>query len=57
MKKIWLLFGAILAVLAFALFGKTMLQPHRDSVGIDIGQSAPNNIGKWHQCYFGGLSW
>ena len=42
MKKIWLLFGAILVVLAFALFGKTMLQPRQDSVGIDIGQSAPN---------------
>ncbi len=41
MKKIWLLFGAILAVLAFALFGKTTLQPRQDSVGIKIGQSAP----------------
>ncbi len=42
MKKIWLLFGAILAVLVFALIGKTILQPRQNSVGIDIGQAAPN---------------
>ena len=42
MKKIWLLFVAILAVLVFALFVKTILQPLQDSVGIDIGQAAPN---------------
>ena len=39
MKKIWLLFGAIFVVLAFALLGETMLQARQNSVGIDIGQA------------------
>lgn len=42
MKKIWLLFGAIFVVLAFALFSETMLQPRQNGVGISIGQDAPN---------------